>query len=177
MPIWAPGNSIARVAGMVSRPRGFTLLEVLVVVVIVGVMATLATLALGPRGDRRAISEAELIAALCNATDEAAVLSGRPWGLVLALDGYQQVQFDGRRWQPGQGNEARGHRLPAPLRLEGSGLWPTLGDPARPPLPQLVFLPGGDRQLGSFSLVNPITLERFDLGATSGGRVQAVAVK
>lgn len=177
MPMWARGNSIASVSRRAPRSRGFTLLELLVVVVIVGVMAAMATLALGPRGNRRAASEAELLAATCNASDEAAVLSGRPWGLVLALDAYQQVQFDGRRWQAAPGREARAYRLPAPLQLRGSGVWPTLGNPREPQLPQMVFLPGGDRQTGSVSLVNPLTREHFDLTSTPGGRVRAVAVQ
>ena len=176
MPTSAHGNSTVRPTRMRQGPRGFTLLELLVVVAVVGVMAALVTMGLGPRGDRRTAIEAELLAAACNASDEAAVLSGRPRGLVLAQDGYQQVQFDGRHWLPGQGGPAGGYRLPTPLTLQGAGLWRRLGEGSTPQLPQLVFLPAGDRQLGSVSVINSVTAERFDIAAGADGRLRALAV-
>lgn len=152
---------------------GFTLLEMLVVVVLIGIMATMATLALGNRGNRVTESEANQLAAACNYASDAAVLSGRPRGVVLARDGYVVVQFDGTRWlRDGTGKQ---RHVPPPLQLESDRLWPSLDEASRTPRPQLLFLPSGEQQVPPVALRNTASAERYLLEISDEGRLHTTA--
>ncbi len=172
------GNLIARLPTSHPRRRaraaaGFTLIEVLVVVVLVAIVAAMVMLSLGRHGARATALEAEALAALCNHLADAAVLTGQPYGLVLARDGYRVVVFDGHSWQLAPERHLREHLLPPPLYLEGPTVLPKLGVLPAAPTPQALFLPSGAQPAAIYSLASEAAAERYDIFNAAQGRYAA----
>jgi len=78
----------------VKTARGFTLVEILVVMVIVGLMAGMAVLAIGGDPHQQLKQEAQRIRLVLQLAADEALLQGQEYGLKLAREGYQVVQFD-----------------------------------------------------------------------------------
>jgi len=148
-----------------TRAAGFTLLEVLVVVTLVGILGAAITLKLSARADSALEASAGQLRDALNEAAEAAVVSGRAYGIYLAPDGYATAVFDGREWQPVDAGQAT---LAPPYRLRGDGVWAARRRAA--PAPQAVFLPDGSHQLGAVTIENTISRESWTLAALDAGR-------
>jgi general secretion pathway protein H len=74
--------------------RGFTLVEILIVMIIVGVMASMAVLAIGGDPHQQLKQEAQRIRLVLQLAADEALLQGQEYGLKLARESYQVVQFD-----------------------------------------------------------------------------------
>ena len=88
---------------LTPRPRGFTLLEIMVVIVIVGIIATVAVVAFGALGrDREMEDAAERIGAIINQTREESELQGFDVGMRVGINSYDFLRFDARKqlWLP-----------------------------------------------------------------------------
>lgn len=172
------GNLIARpptphLRHWARAVAGFTLIEMLVVVVLVAIIAAMVMLSLGRHGARATAMEAEALAALCNHLADAAVLSGQPYGLVLARDGYRVVVFDGHGWQLAPERHFREHLWPPPLYLEGPTVLPKLGVAPTALTPQALFLPSGAQPAALYSLASEAAAERYDIFNAAQGRYAA----
>ncbi len=128
MRIWATGTSNSNpfhrtgiqrpCSALCIRPRGFTLLEVLVVVLIVGIVVGLLVPAFTGTARRDLETEAQRLAALLRLASEEAVLQGQEYAVELAPDGYRFLALGSGGWQPVQDPLLRPRELPASLRLE-----------------------------------------------------------
>ena len=145
----------------------------LVVVVLVAIIAAMVMLSLGRHGARATALEAEALAALCNHLADAAVLSGQPYGLMLARDGYRVVVFDGRSWQLAPERHFREHLLPPPLYLEGTTVLRKLGVAPTALTPQALFLPSGAQPAAIYSLASEAAAERYEIFNAAQGRYAA----
>lgn len=142
-------------------------------VVVVAIIAAMVMLSLGRHGARATALEAEALAALCNHLAAAAVLSGQPYGLVLAGDGYRVVVFDGDGWQLAPERHFREHLLPPPLYLEGPTVLPKLGVAPIALTPQALFLPSAAQPAAIYSLANEAAAERYEIFNAAQGRYAA----
>ncbi len=80
---------------MLSRSRGFTLIEILVAVFIVGIVMSVAVLSLNLAGDdREAQREARRLISLIQVAQDDAFLQSREFGLEFMTTGYRFVEFD-----------------------------------------------------------------------------------
>lgn len=109
-------------AGRGRRPRGVTLVELLVVIAVIGAAVTAVILTLpDPRG--ALVAEAEGLAARLSAARDAAILNRRSVALRVDGQGYQVEQRtpDGWAAMPGRGFAARSWPAGATVELTPPG--------------------------------------------------------
>lgn len=169
-PILAAGPSTS--AGD-PRPRGFTLLEVLVVLVLIGVVAALALPSLGRQSGRATQAAAEELADTWNYAGDAAVLSGHVHGVLMAGTGYRVVRFEGASWQPDRTSSGRLRRLPAGAFIDTAGLASALEPIPAGLRPQAVFLPDASAQARATRVRRDGEARAFELRRTLEGRFVA----
>mgnify|MGYP000983256898 CR=1 FL=1 len=81
-----------------ARPRGFTLIEILVVLVIIAIVISFAVMNIGVTGrDGGLDEESRRIQGLMALLQERAVLEGRDFGLLIEPAAYQFVVYQTRR--------------------------------------------------------------------------------
>lgn len=105
------------------RPRGFTLIEILVTMVIIGIMIVGITLAVGvAHGDRPLETERDRILALADHLRDQAALQGREYGMRIFDGGYEFLAYDVRTalWGDFGDDLLRARSLPEGLLLK---LW------------------------------------------------------
>lgn len=99
--------------------RGFTLVEILVVIVIVGIMAGLAVISIGGNPQRELQQEARRLQLVLRTAGDAALLTGKEYGLIADRNSYQILQFDQseRQWVAGDNKIFASYRLPEYIAL------------------------------------------------------------
>lgn len=105
---------------MRDRRGGFTLVEMLVVITIIGLMIGLFVLASGVVSRTRPLEdEANRFAARLSVARERAEIEARPYGAILAADGYRFVHWDVDRllWVASDDDLLRPHTLPSDLEF------------------------------------------------------------
>jgi general secretion pathway protein H len=95
------------------RPRGFTLIELMVVLVVIAVMAGLLIIGSGDNPGRQLRREASTLASLLNLAADEAVMQGVELGLVIDGESYHFVRFDParQRWQAIEGRPLAQYRF------------------------------------------------------------------
>ena len=102
---------------MTACPRqndalGFTLLEVLIVLVMIGILTTMAGSVLLPGFEQRRLrSHMEILADQIAFAQHRAILSGRPYGLVVEDESYMFVTYSDQQWQPAYEASIQGDML------------------------------------------------------------------
>jgi len=99
--------------------RGFTLVEILVVMVIVGLMAGMAVLAIGGDPHQQLKQEAQRIRSVLQLAADEALIQGQEYGLKLASEGYQMVQFNEElaQWTEATQEAFAAYQLPNDITL------------------------------------------------------------
>lgn len=149
-------TSCTRISDRTPRHRqgGFTLLELLVVVVMVAIL--MGTVVLGFTGadtEQRLRGSAEQLAYTIEIARQYALQRNREWGLYVAPDGIEIVEFDPDEltWVSQAGRPFDSVELPANVRLwvESEG-FEQLADDGQEDLPQVILFSSGE--------VTPFTL-------------------
>ena len=172
------------------RPRGFTLIEILVVMVIIGLVAAGAMLSLGTTGrDSQLEQERDRLAGLIDYVRERAALQTVEYGLRCQQGGYQFVMYDSRKalWQVDPLDDVlRARTLPAgidiALSVEGRPI--VLPGPAvalqkaqaRDLTPQVMLFSSGDISSFKVTLGRAAAHRRALINSTTGGKVETGAV-
>ena len=85
---------------MNRRPRGFTLIEVMVVMVLIGIITSFAVLSAGGGSRDRLAEEGQRLAALLELHQQEAILRGEVRGIRFTRNGYALLsQNDRGEWQ------------------------------------------------------------------------------
>jgi len=85
---------------MNRRPRGFTLIEVMVVMVLIGIITSFAVLSAGGGPRDRLAEEGQRLAALLELHQQEAILRGEVRGIRFTRNGYAMLsQTDRGEWQ------------------------------------------------------------------------------
>lgn len=139
------------------------------VVVLVTIVGASVALSLGARGDRDLETTAERVLGAINHAAEAAVISGRAYGLYLTPEACSMVVYDGESWREAP-TGSLGARLgiSPPYALQGRGVYAVPG--RVPPAPQAIFLPDGDHDLADIAVVNTLSGEAYVLEPALAGR-------
>lgn len=83
-----------------SRPLGFTLIEVMIVVLVLGFMATAVRMSFVANSPEKILNKASLrFAGIVEVAAEYAMLNSVELGLVIDERSYEFVVFDGERWE------------------------------------------------------------------------------
>ena len=152
---------------------GFTLLEVLVVVTLIAIVGAAVGLAIGGRGDSELEAGAERLLGALNHAREAAVVSGRPYGLFITPTAYEMVVFDGVAWHSAAaGGSGAAHVVSAPYALVGAAVHAARG--AAPDRPQALFLPDGTQHYAGLALTNTVSGESRLVEEARAGRLRLV---
>ena len=171
--------SNARACGATARPRGFTLIEILVVVTIVAIIIGVVVLSVNITGrDSELHKESKRLDALIAAAREEAEMQVRDYGLYLEEHGYRFMVFEPRRglWLEAQESELRERQLPdgvaLELVLEGRPvvLKPPIGD--APPLPQVLLYASGDLNSFDITVKRELTDHRAQIRVAEDGTVE-----
>ncbi len=107
---------------MITPPRGFTLLEIMVVMVLMGILSSLAVLSAGGGPQDRLAQEGQRLAALLELQQQEAILTGELRGVQFSRQGYAILALDEQgAWGPPDATDTLiRHTLPEDLAL---GLW------------------------------------------------------
>jgi len=86
-------------AQLISKQRGFTLIEVMVVVVLIGLMASLVQFNFsGNKPEDKLKHESARFAAIFEVAADYGMLNNIELGLIVKKDSYQFLGYDGTRW-------------------------------------------------------------------------------
>ena len=86
-------------AVLISKQRGFTLIEVMVVVVLIGLMASLVQFNFsGNKPEDKLKHESARFAAIFEVAADYGMLNNIELGLIVKKDSYQFLGYDGTRW-------------------------------------------------------------------------------
>ncbi|CAN5369947.1 hypothetical protein BH11PSE11_BH11PSE11_35970 [soil metagenome] len=83
-----------------SRPRGFTLLELLVVIVIAGITLGLVSFNAMPNERQALLNEAQRVALLLQVARDEAILRNRPVAFEVEATGYRFLVRNENSWKP-----------------------------------------------------------------------------
>jgi general secretion pathway protein H len=86
-------------SALISKQRGFTLIEVMVVVVLIGLMASLVQFNFsGNKPEDKLKHESARFAAIFEVAADYGMLNNIELGLIVKKDSYQFLGYDGTRW-------------------------------------------------------------------------------
>ena len=88
-----------KASALISKQRGFTLIEVMVVVVLIGLMASLVQFNFsGNKPEDKLKHESARFAAIFEVAADYGMLNNIELGLIVKKDSYQFLGYDGTRW-------------------------------------------------------------------------------